>query len=118
MRVQREDVLLETDQNASGGVATDAAISGLHGGKPGAEIFPPALGDRIAKQDHGATILLDALRPFRAALGPQFPKPIVTANWPFAGQASVGRGNFDARCRLGRGRFVLRMRCAPAEHEG
>ena len=93
MRVQREDVFFQANENAPGSVATDAAIGDLHAGKPGAEIFAPALSDGIAEQHHGIAIPLDARRPRGSAIGPELAKPIVTANRPCAGQAIVGGGN-------------------------
>jgi hypothetical protein len=101
-RMQKEHVFLQADENTPGGVATDTAVGDRHAWKPGAEIFTPSLRDRIAEQHHRVAILFDTRGPRRAAIRPEFAKPILTANRPGARQAIVGGGNLQL------GGFVLR----------
>src|ERR1043166_5905343 len=87
--MQREHVLLQSNENTSGGITADAAIGELHARKPRAEILAPSLRDRIAEQHYCIPILFDAGSPFGVALGPKLAKPILAANWSGAGQILI-----------------------------
>ncbi|MFM1944528.1 MAG: hypothetical protein RI897_3510 [Verrucomicrobiota bacterium] len=92
--VQGEDIFLEADDEAAGGIATDAAVGDFHAGEAIAEVIAPALGDGVAEEDDGALVLLAVGVPLGAAVFPEVAEPVVTAYGAIAGERGIGFGEF------------------------
>ena len=99
--MQRQHVLLEADQDATGGVAGDATIGHLHGTEGFAQIIAPTLGDGVAQENHRTLVGRHLGSPGRAALIPKLAEPVGTADRAGPWQALIGGGNSQGGAVLG-----------------
>src|SRR5208283_2266055 len=101
-RVQRDDVLIEADEDAPGRVAAYAPVGRLDARETAAHIRP-ALSDRVAHEHQGPLVLLNLRRPLGAPLDPDRLEPFGAADGACTRQALVRGGNLEVA--LGRGRW-------------
>jgi hypothetical protein len=85
-----EDIFLETDEHAAGGVAADAAVGGFEVRESAGEVVAPALGDGVAEEDDGAFVFGGAFGPCAAFFEPEGFEPVVAADGAGAWEAFVG----------------------------
>ena len=85
-----EDIFLETDEHAAGGVAADAAVGGLEVRESAGEVVAPALGDGVAEEDDGAFVFGGAFGPCAAFFEPEGFEPVVAADGAGAWEPVVG----------------------------
>ena len=80
-----EDVLLQPDEDAAGGVAADAAVGDFRPGESAAEVFAPALRDRVAEEDEGVLLIGFLVTEKLTAFVPDFDEPVFVADGAEAG---------------------------------
>src|SRR4051794_38254867 len=107
--MQRQHVILQTNEHPARGIAANPAIGHLHSGKASIHVLAPTLSNRITQEHQGMLVLLNPLMPPATPLRPELAKPLVTPNWPCPGKALVRRWNFEAMVRLRRLRLGLAL---------
>jgi len=95
--MQREDIILQTNQHAARRIPANTAVGDFYSGKTPEHIIAPTLRDRVTCKNQCILILRNALRPGVAALEPNFPEPIVTPNRSGSGQTSIAFRNLQVR---------------------
>ena len=104
--MEGEDIFIQAEEHAAGGVAADAAVGGLEAREGAFEVIPPPLRDGVAEEYDRVLIGGDARPPGGPALGPELAEPIVAADGTGAGQAVVGGGQFPMGGGLRRRRLA------------